>query len=260
MSLHILGPAAAAAVTAMVYSAPLADAAATAYKVQRPANFSEGFRLDAACDGCFPGKMQSCPSEDVWGKCCEQEVACHDFHCKELVMGELSANTAVRVLENFESDDDQKVTLEKGMKGKVLRIDGQGDAYIKFHRDELDDEGLRHWVYKTTFWSKLELPGKADRLRALRIVDCLDACSLAAQCKFADPTAPKKEKKAYGKCVTDCNIEKCRQEKDCEARFQAYAMCKSQTSASGKCSPLTQASEEEASAEDDGDDDAKVEL
>eukprot|EP00929_Paragymnodinium_shiwhaense_P004725 TRINITY_DN10585_c0_g1_i1.p1 TRINITY_DN10585_c0_g1~~TRINITY_DN10585_c0_g1_i1.p1 ORF type:complete len:299 (-),score=83.85 TRINITY_DN10585_c0_g1_i1:79-864(-) len=227
----------AAAVGALL-AAPACEAAAQAYKVQRASNYSDSFRLDDACGGCFPKDSAACASDDVWDNCCKQEVECHDFHCRELVMGELSSNTQVRVLEEFESDDDQKVTLAKGMKGRVLRIDGQGDAYIKFQRDELDDEGIKSWVYKTTFWKKLELPGKAERLRAARTVDCLDACSLQFSCKFAEEKAAKAVKKGYKKCVDACNIDKCQKEADCKSRFEQYAICKQKTAMGDACSPL----------------------
>merc|ERR1712087_606499 len=100
----------------------------------------------------------------------------------------------VRVRETFVSDDDQKVELKRVMTGKVLRVDSQGDAYIKFWEHEHDDEVFRQWVFKTTYMHKLELPGKMVRLKAGKTVSCLNDCMKASECK--NEAMSKKEQKS----------------------------------------------------------------
>merc|ERR1712039_588275 len=138
--------------------------------------------------------------------------------------------------EDFKSDDDLAADISKGMTGKVLRIDGQGDAFIKFFLDEFDDDGTRHWVHRTTFWEKLELSGKPERLRAAKVVDCLDGCSKAQGCNMQSMT--KKDQKKFQKCMKDCKLPQCQQDEKCNPLFQGYAMCKEKVAKSGVCNPV----------------------
>eukprot|EP00928_Gymnodinium_smaydae_P011576 TRINITY_DN14255_c0_g1_i1.p1 TRINITY_DN14255_c0_g1~~TRINITY_DN14255_c0_g1_i1.p1 ORF type:complete len:245 (-),score=73.45 TRINITY_DN14255_c0_g1_i1:66-800(-) len=213
---------------------------------------ADSLRLDAQCKPCFPKNRKSC-SKETWSNCCKQEVTCHDYHCRETVMGRLDTNMKVRIREDFVSDDDVKAELKKGMNGRVLRTDRNGDAYIKFFEDELDNEGSRHWVFKTTFWDKLEVVGQAARSRASRVVSCLDKCSLDADCRMGE--LKKKEMKKYQKCITDCKIAKCQEEPECKAYFEAYANCKGEVARSPKCDAL--ATGEKAALEEAAE---KVEL
>lgn len=52
----------------------------------------------------------------------------------------------VEVTTTFKSDDDSKVLLEKGLIGKVVAIDKDGDAVIEFHGHSKD-----LWVLQTNF-------------------------------------------------------------------------------------------------------------
>merc|ERR1711879_1076607 len=80
-----------------------------------------------------------------------------DYICRSAIVGELKSGDRVRVREDFVSDDEARAELNKGMSGKVLRTDGDGGAFIKFQRDDLDDDDVvSHWVFKTSFWDKFE--------------------------------------------------------------------------------------------------------
>merc|ERR1712008_313337 len=104
------------------------------------------------------------------------------------------------------SDDEARAELSKGMSGKVLRTD--------------DDDVVSHWVFKTTFWDKLELPGKAGRLRAAKVASCMDNCTLVANCRLMDMS--KKVQKAFQACTASCKFEKCRGDSECSDMLQAY--------------------------------------
>merc|ERR1712000_568587 len=140
---------------------------------------------------------------------------------REEVLGKLEPNVKVRVKEDFESDDDAAVTLPKGMRGKVLRIDGEGDAFIRFNRDEFDDKDvLRQWVFKHTAFDKLELPSSPVRMRASRVVTCLDNCTISAKCDLQNMN--KKQMKKFQKCAQDCKLEACTKDKECNKFLVDY--------------------------------------
>lgn len=194
-------------------------------------------RLDEACVGCFPGNRKGC-AKDVWATCCGQEISCHDDHCRGEVLGKLKPNAKVRVHDTFISDDEARVEIVRGMTGKVLEVDEDGDSFIKFWRDELDDEYIHHWVFKRTGWDKLELPGGgAAKMRATRTVSCLDNCTLSMQCiQFQE--ASKKKQKKYADCIQGCKMDDCNADEECKPRLQAYADCKQRIGSSGVCAPL----------------------
>ena len=52
----------------------------------------------------------------------------------------------VKVLETFESNNKDAVTLRAGTFGNLLWFDGNGNAYIKF-----DDFEMSQWVFKRNF-------------------------------------------------------------------------------------------------------------
>lgn len=194
-------------------------------------------RLEAYCVGCFPHNRKTC-DKSLFARCCEQEIACHDDNCRGEVLDKLKKNAKVRVHTDFISDDEERAEVSKGMTGKVLQVDEEGDAFIKFWRDELDDEFIFHWVFKRTGWDKLELPGGgAAKMRATRTVSCLDSCTLQMQCAPFDQ-ASKKKQKSYQKCITGCKMDECQQDEDCKGRLQLYAECKQRIGSSGVCAPL----------------------
>lgn len=218
-----------------------AAAAAPPTKAAKPLakEVKEALRLESGCHECYPNDRSACDKE-VWNRCCGQEIACHDYYCREEVMGQLQANTKVRVKDDFESDDNEKKLITKGMTGRVIRVDGEGDALIKFWRDEYDDDFLRNWVFKTTFWDKLELPERMVRLRAAKVVKCLDNCTLDMNCGLATLTKSKKKMKAYQACLAGCKVEDCTTNEECKKFYGAYASCKQRTAETGICSPVTE--------------------
>merc|ERR1740130_274296 len=130
------------------------------------------------------------------------------------------------------------------MTGTVLEVDKNGDAYIKFWRDELDDEFIHHWVFKRTGWDNLELPGVgSSKMRATRTVTCLDGCTQKMQC-IPYPEASKKKQKAYQKCIGTCKMDACEADEDCKKRLHSYGECKQRIGSSGLCAPLEEESRE----------------
>jgi len=219
-------------------AAAAASAGATPGKAAKPLEkeTNDALRLEAGCRGCFPDNRKECV-KDLWNRCCGQEIACHEYHCMEDVLGKLQANTKVRARVDFESDDQEKTTISKGMSGRVLRIDGEGDALIKFSRDEYDDEVVKHWVSRTSVWEHLELPEKVHRHRAAKVVKCLDQCTLDISCGMMELQSKPKKMRQYHSCMTKCKVEECQTNEDCKPFFDAYAQCKQQTSTSGVCQP-----------------------
>mmetsp|Transcript_65342 Transcript_65342/g.115948 ORF Transcript_65342/g.115948 Transcript_65342/m.115948 type:complete len:236 (-) Transcript_65342:47-754(-) len=205
----------------LLFALPLCAAAPS--KRMRLEDPTDTLRLELGCKDNFPSQPKDCP-KDLWSRCCKQEVACHDYHCREEVMGKISAGQRVRILADFDSDGEVPASLKKGMKGKVLRVDEEGDASIRFFEDDLDDEGSVHWVYRTTFYEKLELPGKLETSRATRTVNCLNQCSLQQDCRMA--TMSKKQTKAYNACMQECKMEQCTNEEGCKVLLQQYGACK----------------------------------
>eukprot|EP00930_Biecheleria_cincta_P033648 TRINITY_DN23309_c0_g1_i1.p1 TRINITY_DN23309_c0_g1~~TRINITY_DN23309_c0_g1_i1.p1 ORF type:complete len:250 (-),score=55.55 TRINITY_DN23309_c0_g1_i1:62-811(-) len=196
----------------------------------------ESLRLESGCRGNFPSKPEECP-KDLWLRCCQQEVSCHSHYCIEKILGKLTKGSAVRVHTDFTSDDSAGAELRKGMKGKVLQVDDDGDALVRFFEDDLDDQGVRHWVYRTTFWEKLELPGKMERLRALKVATCLDDCSVKQECRMNSMS--KKQSKVYRECVKACKVDECIKDEEkgqCKELFTLYAECKQKVSSSDACS------------------------
>lgn len=228
----------AASLAALVLVVGGADAQHQPIKKKVPVGFEESLRLELGCAGCFPSNRKTCEKEQ-WKRCCSEEIQCHAHHCTEEVIGQLQANTKVRIREDFVSDDDDQVSLRKGMTGRVLRVVGDGDALIKFWWDEYDEEFKRQWVSRRTFWTSLELPERIVRMRAHRVVSCLDNCTLVANCRMSEmATLPKKKAKAIQACVGTCKLEACDADAECKKFLQAYATCKEQTSRGEKCSPL----------------------
>lgn len=195
-------------------------------------------RLEPDCTGCFPHNRKGC-EKDLWARCCNQEIACHDDNCRAEVLGKLKVGAKVRVHSDFDSDDERHAEITKGMTGKVLQVDDESDAFIKFWRDELDDEFIQHWVFKRTGWDNLELPGSgAARMRAARAVTCLDRCTRKQQC-IPFPEASKKQQKAYQKCIMTCKVDDCNQDEECKPKLQAYADCKQRIGSSSEaCAPI----------------------
>lgn len=200
-------------------------------KAKKPENAT---RLEAGCRGCFPKNRKEC-EKDLWVRCCNQEISCHDDHCRAEVLGKLKSNAKVRVHDDFESDDEDQAEISRGMTGKVLKVDADGDAFIKFWRDELDDEYAYHWVFKRTGWDNLELPGSgAARMRAARTVTCLDRCMRKLEC-IPFPEASKKQQKTFQKCAIGCKVDDCNKDEECKPKFEAYAICKQGISSTDKC-------------------------
>eukprot|EP00931_Biecheleriopsis_adriatica_P080608 TRINITY_DN53959_c0_g1_i1.p1 TRINITY_DN53959_c0_g1~~TRINITY_DN53959_c0_g1_i1.p1 ORF type:complete len:238 (+),score=57.36 TRINITY_DN53959_c0_g1_i1:28-714(+) len=217
-----------------VYAVWMAQATAPV-KRPRPLDPQDAVRMESGCRDYFPSKPKECPKE-LWKRCCEQEVSCHNYHCREVVMGKLGRGMHVRIKDDAISDDDSAATLTKGTKGRVVKVDSEGDALVRFFEDELDDEGVRHWVHRETFWEKLELPGNMERLRAWKTVSCLNDCSRRQECRLADMS--KKANKAYQACVEACKMEECTKEDQCKELFHQYAQCKQTTSESKVCNSL----------------------
>merc|ERR1711957_392367 len=105
-----------------------------------------------------------------------------------------------------------------------MRVDGQGDAYIKFFKSDYDDEDfLKQWVWRETFWSKLELPGKTVRTRASKTVSCLNNCTTAQNCEIQ--MMSKKKAKVFRKCMNACKLEECTKEEECNKLMNKYNQC-----------------------------------
>lgn len=208
---------------------------------KKKAKSANANRLEAGCIGCFPKNRADC-DKDLWSRCCGQEIDCHDDHCRAEVLGKLKVKAKVRVHTDFEADDDTQAEIGKGMTGEVLRVDKEGDTFIKFWwGDNLDDEFIHHWVFKRTGWDNLELPGSGtSKMRAARVVTCLDKCTRKQNC-VPFPEAAKKQQKAYIKCVKGCKIDDCNKDEECKPRFEAYAQCKERIGSSGDaCSPIVE--------------------
>lgn len=215
------------------------------YKVL-PEHEKEALRLEPGCQGRFPDDFKG-TEPGLWTRCCHQEVDCHDYYCRSKVLS-FAAGQKVKILESFSSDDDQLQKLQKGQIGKLLRLDGNGDALIRFFEDELDDVGTRHWVLKTTLWKQAELLGEMPRMRASRTVSCMNNCSVAIMnCNFQRMT--KKEGKVLQKCMKDCNMEECQKEEECKQLMEDYSKCKHTISQSSECKPVTKKDKEELSVE-----------
>lgn len=219
----------------------LAQAKLAATAAAKAKEGSYGQRLDTQCTGCFPSKRTSCKA-GLWLSCCAQEMECHDVHCLDAVTGALLPKTKVRVKTDFTSNDEEEVQLTKGMNGRVVRLDGDGDAYIKFWDDDDEDESRSHWVFKHKFWEKLELPGNMHRVKATKAVVCMNNCTLTHEC-LQWPDLSKKQKKSYQKCVQACRIDACTEEDGCKQVIEAYGSCKQKTASSGVCSPLASKAE-----------------
>lgn len=232
--------AAAAFSGAVVDAAESADADAIAGgNALKPKWVVDGVFMDEECGTCFPHEAKTC-NKELWRRCCAQEISCHDYHCRSAIWGELKPGDRVRAREDFLSDDEARAELNKGMSGKVVKTDGDGGAFIKFQRDDLDDDDfVSHWVFKTTFWDKLELPGKAGRLRAAKLATCMDSCIRGADCRLNDMT--KKRQKTFQTCTMSCKFEKCREDVECSEMLQAYQTCKQEASSKGKCKASTPA-------------------
>merc|ERR1712224_932703 len=67
------------------------------------------------------------------------------------------------------------------------------------------DEFTHNWVFKRNAWDHLELTGHPGGLRAVKVVSCMDNCTLVGQC----PDNTKKPTKAHSACVASCKLEKC---------------------------------------------------
>merc|ERR1712203_364191 len=84
---------------------------------------------------------------DRYMKCMK---ACKYEECNsQELLGQLQPNAKVRVKSDFASDDTAQATVTKGMTGRVLRVDSEGDAYIKFWHHEYDEEVFKHWVFRS---------------------------------------------------------------------------------------------------------------
>jgi hypothetical protein len=194
-------------------------------------------RLERGCLGCYPSHRSNCTKEQ-FSRCCEQEIRCHQHACRQRAQGRLRKGDKVRTRIEFESDDEEKATLAKGMNGKVLRVDEDDDALIKFFPVDFDDEEhITHWVYSTDYSSKLELVGNSERLRVLKVVACLDNCTWASGCR-QPPEMSKKRMGKYLKCIKSCNMDECKDDAECKWPLDSYATCKQSTSDSKACSPL----------------------
>eukprot|EP00427_Karlodinium_veneficum_P002058 CAMPEP_0169176510 /NCGR_PEP_ID=MMETSP1015-20121227/65909_1 /TAXON_ID=342587 /ORGANISM="Karlodinium micrum, Strain CCMP2283" /LENGTH=207 /DNA_ID=CAMNT_0009251023 /DNA_START=99 /DNA_END=719 /DNA_ORIENTATION=- len=151
----------------------------SAEEIERPEKLDKpevSNRLELACHGCFPHNRDTC-DKDVWTRCCGQEIRCHDDACRKEILGRLKSGAKVRVHTDFVSDDVQQAEISRGMTGRVLQVDEDGDAFIRFWRDDLDDEYIHHWVFERTGWDKLDLTGSAaPKMRAARAASCMDAC------------------------------------------------------------------------------------
>mmetsp|Transcript_31989 Transcript_31989/g.73021 ORF Transcript_31989/g.73021 Transcript_31989/m.73021 type:complete len:233 (-) Transcript_31989:14-712(-) len=193
------------------------------------------FLLDHSCGECWPGSPEKC-SPETWSSCCDEELDCHQKLCIGEVLGKLKLKQRVRVKEDFVSDDSKRVTITKGMIGKVLDVDFLGDAFISFAQDEYDEDYKKHWVWVETAWSKLELPGKMDRHRAAKIGRCLDNCTQHVHCMPTDGMS-KKELKDYQGCMYGCKVEDCSKDPDCKKLLAKYATCKHRLAGSSLCQP-----------------------
>eukprot|EP00933_Yihiella_yeosuensis_P000734 TRINITY_DN10114_c0_g1_i4.p1 TRINITY_DN10114_c0_g1~~TRINITY_DN10114_c0_g1_i4.p1 ORF type:complete len:245 (-),score=31.04 TRINITY_DN10114_c0_g1_i4:70-804(-) len=226
------------------YSSRWTSANQGPFKVARGGDYENNLRLESGCSSCFPHDEQACDSS-VWNRCCTQEISCHEYHCRGATFDStIGPNVKVRIKEDFVSDDDVKATLTKGMKGKIMRIDGQGDLFIKFFTDEFDDSVVaKHWVHKTTLWRKLELPGKAPLHRADRVINCMENCTVAQNCKLQN--LGKKEQKVFDKCMQTCKVKDCVDEAECKEPFIGYQNCKMKTSQDGVCQASTSKEEKD---------------
>ncbi|CAK0828145.1 unnamed protein product, partial [Prorocentrum cordatum] len=157
------------------------------------------------------------------------------FHCRELVMGRLHKGEKVRVRSDFQSDDESPSEVSKGMTGRVIRIDQDGDAFIKFWQDEYDDDFRRYWVHRPTFWEHLEVPGRMAELRAAKVVSCMNNCTLTQECRMQEMS--RKEQKAFQKCMKGCKMDECNEERECKIMMEAYSTCKQRTAQSRECDP-----------------------
>merc|ERR1739842_21796 len=103
----------------------------------------------------------------------------------------------------------------------------------------MGDEFIHHWVFKRTGWDNLELPGSgAARMRASRLVTCLDACTLKQE-GIPYGSAAKKKQKQYQTCVLHCKMDDCNKDEECKPRLDAYADCKMRIGSSGDaCSKI----------------------
>lgn len=196
--------------------------------------------LDASCTGCFPKNRDKCETKELFTRCCEMEVNCHDDQCRGKVMGLPKKGYRVRVKVEFTSDDEVEETVPKGMSGKVLETDADGDAYIQFwaHEHDAEDEHVFHWVSKRSFWDHLERPGgAASRMRASKVVSCMDNCTLTIQKCIPFDTIKAKTMKKMRACIGTCKIQECEKDEECKPLFETYGQCKQDTAESGVCNP-----------------------
>lgn len=191
--------------------------------------------METGCTGCFPGHRKAC-DKALWARCCAQEVACHDDACRGEIFGQLKPRAMVRARATFTADDEGRAEIEKGMKGKIVSVDDEGDVLIKFWWEGWEEDAATRWVYKSTFWDNVELSGRPEGLRAVRVVKCLDNCTLAQECVLAPNEMTKKQQKVFGACVQTCKMETCQKDPACKQRFEAYALCKQRVSSTPACS------------------------
>merc|ERR1719265_613784 len=122
------------------------------------------------------------------------------------------------------------------MKGKIMSVDEEGDSVIKFWWEGWEEDAVVRWVFKKSFWDNVELSGRPEGLRAVKVVSCLDNCTLAQECVIQPDVMTKKQSKAFGACVQTCKIDSCQKDPACKKRFEAYAICKQRVASGSQCS------------------------
>lgn len=79
-----------------------------------------------------------------------------DLKKQQEIWASVGAGDWVTVKSQLSTDSKEPITLAKGTRGTVIRMDKDGDAIIKF-----DGHNTRHWIYKEKF-SMLSVTIKAD--------------------------------------------------------------------------------------------------
>merc|ERR1712187_575595 len=133
-------------------------------------------------------------------------------------------------------DDDNRTELTKGMVGKIVKVDKEGDALVKFWEEPYEEDAIRAWVYRTTAWEKLEFIDYLVRHRAAKVAKCLDQCTIDIHCSLQDMN--KRTRKVYGSCIEKCNMDACNKIPECKDRFQKYGLCKNKVARDGRCTAL----------------------